>query len=68
MVNLTSLYINENKLDLAVSTGEQAAKANARFAPALTTWVSRYTRSLSSTSRSGGEEGARVGTKMAEVR
>jgi len=35
LVNLTSLYINENKLDLAVSAGEQATKADARSAPAL---------------------------------
>jgi tetratricopeptide (TPR) repeat protein len=35
LVNLTSLYLDENKPDLAVTTGEQAVKANGRSAPAF---------------------------------
>ncbi len=35
LVNLTSLYLDENKPDLAVTTGEEAVKANSRSAPAF---------------------------------
>ncbi|HYR91686.1 MAG TPA: tetratricopeptide repeat protein [Terriglobia bacterium] len=35
LVNLTSLYLEENKPDLALTTGEQAVKANSRSAPAF---------------------------------
>lgn len=35
LVNLTSLYIDENKPDRAVTTAEEAVKANSRSAPAF---------------------------------
>jgi Tfp pilus assembly protein PilF len=35
LLNLTSLYLDENKPDRAVKTGEEAVKANSRSAPAF---------------------------------
>ena len=35
LLNLTTVYLDENKPDRAVDTGEQAVKANSKSAPAF---------------------------------
>ena len=69
LLNLTTLYLDENKPDRAVSASEEAVKANSRSAPAfLNLGIALYKAALLDRAEAALKRALELAPKMASVR
>ena len=69
LLNLTTLYLDENKPERAVSTGEEAVKANSRSAPAfLNLGIALYKAAMPDRAEVALKRALELAPKMASVR
>ncbi len=69
LLNLTALYLDENKPDRAVNTSEEAVKANSRSAPAfLNLGIALYKAAMLDRAEAALKRALELAPKMASVR
>jgi Tfp pilus assembly protein PilF len=69
LLNLTALYLDQNKPDSAVSTGEEAVKANSRSAPAfLNLGIALYKAAMPDRAEVALKRALELAPKMASIR